>query len=322
VLVPGLFSNADRGEAWPDGEGLFSMEGATPLSTSEVVDATNVVSFADGIVLKQVRAEPVVGKPCYAGHTCYSAAVATETATGDTATFGAGGARFKWWSAEELGANPLGVLSASPISQRTFPSGGYVALFKPFFSDELLPDQNGTHAEVTDYRESEATPQNSRRPTYYCARSSYNGDHVEQRCNADPDANEEVARRMFVEMLGTLKRGHWLDHQTRLLSVTMQMRNQNSGVRFIVRYMFEITQMGAVLPSYDMETLIDDDENTDAMRASALPRSPLPLRAAIPPRCPAGSRRLVRTVVECLLTWRSHARHALTQACGCSCPSC
>jgi len=46
----------------------------------------------------------------------------------------------------------------------------------------------------------------------------------------------------------------------------MQMRNNNAGVRFIVRYMFEITQMGAVLPSYDMETLIDDEANTDTMR--------------------------------------------------------
>lgn len=42
------------------------------------------------------------------------------------------------------------------------------------------------------------------------------------------------------------------------------MRSQ--GVRFIVRYMFEITPMGAVLPSYDMETMIDDADNTEEMR--------------------------------------------------------
>jgi len=63
-----------------------------------------------------------------------------------------------------------------------------------------------------------------------------------------------------------LKKGHWIDHQTRTISVTMQLRNNNAGVRFMTRYMFEITQMGAVLPSYDMETLIDDEDNTASMR--------------------------------------------------------
>jgi hypothetical protein len=73
-------------------------------------------------------------------------------------------------------------------------------------------------------------------------------------------------RGLFVEMIDTLKKGHWIDHQTRMVSVQLQLRNNNEGVRFIARYMFEMTQMGAVLPAYDMETLIDDDANTAQMK--------------------------------------------------------
>ena len=71
---------------------------------------------------------------------------------------------------------------------------------------------------------------------------------------------------MMTEMLDSMKKGHWIDHRTRLITISMQMRNNNAGVRFVARYMFEITQMGAVLPSYDMETLVDDDQNTETQK--------------------------------------------------------
>lgn len=205
VLVPGLFSNADEFELWPDGDGPFSLRNATPLSTSEVVDSFNVMSFAHGVVFKQVRAEPVAGRACYASHTCYSTVGVSEGSPGDGSReafgYGASEDAFSWFSPEELGANPAGITSASPISQRQFPSGGYVALYKPFFSDTLLPYQSGDASQVTDHRLHEATPGNGKAPTYYCARSSFNGVHIEQRCNPDPASNDAVARTMMSDML-------------------------------------------------------------------------------------------------------------------------
>ena len=167
-----------------------------------------------------------------------------------------------WWSAEDLGAASTGVNSASPLSYRTFPSSGYVAAFMPFFSADLLPDQTATwqlREAVADHRLNESTPSNGKPPNYFCARTTFNGHHMKQGCNADPAASSFVTRDLFDETVNDLKRGHWIDHRTRLFSITMQMRNNHAGVRFVARYMFEITQMGAVLPSYDMETLIDDD---------------------------------------------------------------
>ena len=85
-------------------------------------------------------------------------------------------------------------------------------------------------------------------------------------------------------MLMQLKRGHWIDGQTRLITIQMQMRNNNRGIRFIVRYMFEVTQMGAVLPSYDMETLIDDEDNTevcDTSMTASHSACPAPLRSSL-----------------------------------------
>ena len=55
VLIPGLFSHSATGEFWPDGDGTFSDDGATPFSTYETVEQDNAVSFTQGIVIKQVR---------------------------------------------------------------------------------------------------------------------------------------------------------------------------------------------------------------------------------------------------------------------------
>ena len=53
VFVPGLFSNADEGEWWPDGDGAFSLQGATPMSTSDVVNEMNAFDWTQGIIFKQ-----------------------------------------------------------------------------------------------------------------------------------------------------------------------------------------------------------------------------------------------------------------------------
>ena len=57
VFVPGLFSNADAGEWWPDGDGSFSLQGATPLSISDMVNEMNAFDWTQGVIFKQARAQ-------------------------------------------------------------------------------------------------------------------------------------------------------------------------------------------------------------------------------------------------------------------------
>ena len=40
-------------------------------------------------------------------------------------------------------------------------------------------------------------------------------------------------------------------------------------MRYLSRFMFELTGLGAVLPSFDMESMIDDDVAIEARRALA-----------------------------------------------------
>ena len=75
---------------------------------------------------------------CYANHSCYQPLHGPGD-LGDTAPFGVGpaaGGHFTWWSTEQLGANPHGEQSASHISGAYYSSAGFVAAFRPFFSEE------------------------------------------------------------------------------------------------------------------------------------------------------------------------------------------
>ena len=71
VLVPGLFSNADVGESWPDGEGSFHLEGATPLSATDYVKIMNNFDWTQGLMFKQVRAKEEDGRNCYGNLKCF-----------------------------------------------------------------------------------------------------------------------------------------------------------------------------------------------------------------------------------------------------------
>ena len=51
---------------------------------------------------------------------------------------------WRFFSAEDLGANPAGVNSAALSSFREFESGGYVAVVLPFLSTTYLPEQRGS----------------------------------------------------------------------------------------------------------------------------------------------------------------------------------
>ena len=158
------------------------------------------------------------GMLCYANHSCFGdGAVVNEFGDGgDTAPFGVGDQYndFHYWSASQLGANPAGTASASQLSYRNFASGGYIAVFLPFFSETYLPDQEGTYEQVIDYRQHVAKPNNGKLPTYYCARATFNGHHIKQRCNPNPGANDFIVRHMFEELIDELKKGHWIDHKT------------------------------------------------------------------------------------------------------------
>ena len=120
--------------------------------------------------------------------------------------------------------------------------------------------------EVIDYRHTEARLENGVAPTYWCARYTTNGYHYVQKCNPDPGANTMVVRQMFTDMVDYLKKGHWIDAQTRMVTLSMQIRNNNAGVKYICRLMFEVTQMAAVLPSFDMEAMVDDPESFEQMK--------------------------------------------------------
>ena len=263
VLIAGLFSNADAGEWWPDGDGSFHLEDATPYSTQDMVNEMNVFDFRRGVIFRQVRAETT--RDCFHGHKCFSDVgndgIMIQSGSGNTTSFGHGAAagKFRYWSTESLGANPAGTMSANPLSLRTWTSSGFIAIYMPFFSETYLPDETGAYYDVTDYRLTEATLGNDRAPNYYCARYTTNGHDITQRCNPTPGANSGVTRAMMVELVDYLKKGHWIDRQTRMVLITMQLRSNNFGLRFLSRFMFEITNMGAVLPSFDMEAMLDDE---------------------------------------------------------------
>ena len=77
---------------------------------------------------------------------------------------------------------------------------------------------------------------NGRTPRYYCLRTSFNGNHVEQLC--DPGSNGDGTGvntgrvRASVEQLwNDLRRGHFLDTRSRLLTITMQLRSNHIGLR-------------------------------------------------------------------------------------------
>jgi hypothetical protein len=273
AMTAAVFHNAPEGQNWPDGDGPFSHAGSTPYTTSDMVNEANIFALPEGIVFKQLRMhkrDPSTF-PCYANHSCFLQLEGVDD-PGDTQPFGHANAalnmsegHFKWWTRAELGANMEGVPSASHISGRVYSSSGYVAAYRAFFSDTLLPDEEGpTPDAVADFRLHEATATNGRQAIYRCARYSTNGNHTVQRCDPGSGGATGVTREMFGELIRYLKRGHWIDKQTAIVSVAMQAANQNMGVRFATRYIFEFSPLGGVLPSYDTECLISHPETLAA----------------------------------------------------------
>ena len=204
---------------------------------------------------------------CYTNHSCY-VPPPTMLHDGDTQPFGFGPngtGHFRWWSAEDLGADPNGEVSGSHLSGKVYSSGGFIAAFRPFFSEVYLPDESGPlQSHITDFRAYEATPSNGRVARYQCARYTTNGHHAVQRCDPGVDGSTGVTRAMMEELLDFLKKAHFVDRQTALLTVSSQVRNTNAGIRFSARWTFEFTPLSGVLPSYFTETLLSDGKMLEA----------------------------------------------------------
>ena len=266
----GFGAKACQDDVWPDGEGSFHLNGATPFTIDELVERMDSFDWTDGIVIKQARVGPT---DC--GTTEQLGECLPDVYHGDggfatsSATFG-----YNWthpdlppahpwthFTAEQLGSAPQ-LQSASIPSMRSYETAGFVALVIPFFSDTYLAEQTGTPSEVTDYRDHHVSTTNGRKARYYCVRLSPNGLHVRQVC--DPMTNGRstgVVRKAIEDMWNDLKRGHFLDSRTRLLSITLQLRSNPRGVRYKNTLMFELSSLGAVFTSYDVETRVLDSSN-------------------------------------------------------------
>jgi hypothetical protein len=98
---------------------------------------------------------------------------------------------------------------------------------------------------------------------FYCVRVSTNGRRIKQLCDPGTGGNGTGAmtgavRAAVEEAWNDLKRGHFLDARSRVLSLQLQLKSNNEGVRYRITLMFELTSLGAILPSYDVETRILD----------------------------------------------------------------
>ena len=76
-------------------------------------------------------------------------------------------------------------------------------------------------------------------------------------------------RAAVEEWWNDLKRGHFIDSRTRVLTITLQLKANNVGISYRINLMFELTALGAILPSYDVETRVLDGDKWDTMRTFA-----------------------------------------------------
>ena len=170
---------------------------------------------------------------------------------------------FKWWSAEQLGTDPKGDLSAHVGSLRPIAPGGFVSVILPFFSTTMLPDERGAAKDVTDFRPHHATRANGKTPRFSCVRLSWNGEIVHQIC--DPNESVDgvtrttgVVRAAVEELWNDLRRAHYIDTSSRAMVITMQLASPNLGVGSRVLLMFEFTPAGGVMASYDTFSQVTD----------------------------------------------------------------
>ena len=299
VLWPGLFGNlgpfgdvgrpgvtATSDEVWPDGDYSFHGDGATAYTVPELIENMDFLDWTEGVYARVARVAPTTSERCGTEQLtgeCYPEIDSTGKGEQATESFG-----YNWtaptqplaepfvhWTSEQLGSAPTGQFSAAITSMRMQPTSGYIALAIPFFSLTWLPEQRGAcdpaAGQVLWYKSHMLNRSTSATSaTYQCVRLSPNGRDCRQLCDPTDVGWEEQARtragrgtgvvRAAVEnWWNDLKRGHWIDQQARVMTMTMQTRSNHIGIRYRVTLMFELTSLGSVLPSYDMETYVEDE---------------------------------------------------------------
>ena len=297
VLWPGLFGDLGPcqdyvgnpsvtkscvDDAWPDGEGSFHMEGNTPYDVHELVMQMDKFDWSEGIIFRQVRAlrgecpgQDQLGD-------CYPPL--PGNGIGNTTSYGYNFTHpdeplahpFTHFDYTELGSDPSGMVSAAIPSMRVHATSGFVAFVVPFFSDTYLPYEEGGVDEVTDYRRHYVNGTNGRAARFYCVRTSTNALFIKQRC--DPGANGDgtgrltgAVRRHVEVFWNDLKRAHWIDPHTRVVALFLHLNSNHVGVRMRYTLMFELTALGAILPSYDVESrIMEKDMGNDMYMLSTI----------------------------------------------------
>ena len=138
---------------------------------------------------------------------------------------------------------------------------------------EWLPEQTGlcdpAAGEVSWYKNVmlNRTYGESTKASFFCVRLSPNGRDCRQLCDptdigytaqlqGQRGRNTGVIRAAIEGWWNDLKRGHFIDVQTRVLTMQLQCKSNNIGIRNRLTIMFEFTSPAGVLPSYDMETMV------------------------------------------------------------------
>lgn len=262
-------------DAWPDGEGPLGMISPSGLTIEELTARYNQLDWTEGIMIQQARVVSIDEKKCRSktiGHKCYpemtSADFESRTEFGYNWTHPDSPLAhpFKFVSAEDLGSHPGGPSSANPVSLKSYPPGGFVALIIPFLSDTWIADERGTYNTVTDFTKVAATRHNDKVPKYDCVRLVWNSEWIHQLCDPqDPNTGRSTGliRAAIEEFWNDLKRSHFIDYSTRAVAITATFSANNVGVRSRVSWMFEFTSAGTVLPSYDTQTRVVSSEKID-----------------------------------------------------------
>ena len=58
----------------------------------------------------------------------------------------------------------------------------------------------------------------------------------------------------------SMKNAHWLDARTRAVTITLPVRANHDGIRMRLSMMFQTTSNAGVLPSYDIESVVDNSD--------------------------------------------------------------
>jgi len=276
------FKGGCNDHVWPDGDGLFSLKGGSAWTVQEMAERFDAMDWTSGVAIWQRRIDPTecVGSTGQISDRCFPE-FDDPLAVEGVEPFGYNWTHpsapldhpFRPYTADELGSNPNGQLSAHPSSYRGIPAGGYSSFIIPFFSDTLLPEQRGTSSEVIDYRSTAATRDNSKTAAFFCVRLSWDGELLHQICDPNapdpdggPDRTTGVVRAAVEEFWNDLKRAHYIDAQTRVLIITITFVSNNVGVATKARFIIELLSTSATLPSYDVKTrVIRPDKEANAL---------------------------------------------------------